>query len=183
MFLAWCYEPGTAFPDDELGRVWGCAVVQTSNKSWWLLLLSGVLYATLSLLFFLMPVRNGSIVLQKRYVYGRNSAIEMGALLLAAGVCTVAVGLWNARKGNSGFLVLNGISCSALGLLVSYGAFRPVAFRTVAFWIAAMAVSIGMYELATARGLQGHRADAWLSCAAGVLSACFALAFPSCFAG
>ncbi len=103
----------------------------------------------------------------------------MGALLLAAGACTVAAGLGNARKGNSGFLVLNGISCSALGLLVSYGAFRPVAFRAVAFWILAMAVSIGVYELATARGLQGHRADAWLSCAAGVLSACFALAFLS----
>jgi len=151
-------------------------VVQTSNKSWWLLTLSGVLYATLSILIFLVKDADGSSVL-RRYVHARNAVTEMSMLVLAAGACTVVAGLWNLRKGNSWLLVLNGISCSALGLLLSFGASRPVAFRTVAFWIVAMAVSIGMYELTTAQALRWHLADAWFLGAAGVLAACFALAF------
>jgi hypothetical protein len=40
-----------------------------------------------------------------------------------------------------------------------------------------MAMSIGLYELATARTLRGHLIDDWLLGAAGVVSVGFAVAF------
>jgi uncharacterized membrane protein HdeD (DUF308 family) len=104
----------------------------------------------------------------------------LGLLALAAGVCTIAASVWGSRKDNSWLLVLNGLACSSLGLLVTLGATgatRPIAFRTIALVIVIMAMSIGLYELATARTLRGHLMDEWLLGAAGVVSVGFAVAF------
>jgi hypothetical protein len=136
----------------------------------------GVLYATGSFLIVSMGDLDGSIAL-RTFVHSRGIVPAMGALFLAASACTIAAGLWSGNKGNSWFLVLNGIACSALGVLMSLGASRPIAFRTIAQVIVAMAVSMGLYEMAAARELRGHLADMWLFIAAGVLSSGFAAVF------
>jgi uncharacterized membrane protein HdeD (DUF308 family) len=150
------------------------AMIQTSTKSWWLLALCGVLNAIFSIMVFLVLSPDGSITL-RRFMYGRSAAEQLGMLALAIGACTVAAGIWNLRKSNSWLLVLNGLTCSTLGLLVRSN--RPVAFRTVALFIVVMALSIGIYELAIARTLRGQRVDEWLLGVAGIISFGFALAF------
>jgi uncharacterized membrane protein HdeD (DUF308 family) len=101
----------------------------------------------------------------------------LGLLALAAGVCTIAASVWSSRKDNSWLLVLNGLACSSLGLLVTIGANRSITFRTIAIVTVIMAMSIGLYELATARMLRGHRIGEWLLGAAGVVSVGFAIVF------
>lgn len=150
-------------------------MIQTLIKSWWLLALGGVLDAMFSTMIF-MRSPGGSLNL-RTFVDSRSSIAQMGMLALAAGACTIAAGIWSSREGNSWLLVLNGLTCSSLGLLVTLGATRPVAFRAIALLIVVMAVSIGMYELATARTLRGHLIDEWLLGAAGVVSVGFAVAF------
>ena len=136
-------------------------------KNWWLLALCGVLDAIISIIYF-NHAGNG--------FHATGTVMLLGTLTLAAGACTIAAGIWSSRKGKSWFLVLNGLACSALGLIFTFWT-GPLAFRTVALLIVVMAMSIGIYELATARTLQRHLADEWLLGAAGVVSAGFALAF------
>ena len=83
---------------------------------------------------------------------------------------------WEFQKGKSWLLLLNGLACSALGLIFTFWT-GPLAFRTVALLIVLMAMSIGIYELATARTLRRHLADEWLLGAAGVASVGFASVF------
>jgi len=144
-----------------------------THKSWWLLALCGVLNAIFSIMMFLVLSPDGSITL-RRFIYGRSAAEQVGMLALAIGACTVAAGIWKLRKSNSWLLVLNGLVCSALGLLVRSN--RPIAFRTVALFIVVMAVSIGVYELAAARALRGY-VEEWLLDTAAIVSLGFALAF------
>jgi uncharacterized membrane protein HdeD (DUF308 family) len=144
------------------------------HKSWWLLALCGVLNAIFSIMVFLVLSPDGSITLRK-FIYGRSAAEQLGMLALAIGACTLAAGIWNFRKGNSWLLVLNGLACSTLGLLVRSN--RAVTFRTVALLIVLMAVSIGVYDLASARTLRRHRADEWFLGVAGIASFGFALVF------
>ena len=112
----------------------------------------------------------------RTFVHSRSTLAQMGVLALAAGACTIAAGIWSSRKGKSWLLVLNGLACSALGLIFTFWT-GPLAFRTVALLIVVMALSIGIYELAAARELRRHLADEWLLGAAGVASVGFALAF------
>jgi uncharacterized membrane protein HdeD (DUF308 family) len=148
-------------------------MIRTLIKSWWLLALCGVLYATLSVVILFVLSPDGSPIL-RALVYGRSAAEQFGLLALAAGLCTIAAGIWNLTRSNSWLLVLNGLACSALGLMVRSN--RPVAFRTVALFIVVMAVSIGIYELAAAGALRRHM-EKWLLDAAGIVSLGFALAF------
>lgn len=110
----------------------------------------------------------------RTFAHSRSSIEQLDLVALAAGVCTVAAGISNAREANSWLLVLNGLACSALGIMVALGASRPITFRSLALVIAVMAVSIGLYELVTAQTLRGHRVDEWLLAAAGVVSVGFA---------
>lgn len=155
------------------------AMTQSLVKSWWLLALCGVLDAIFAVLIVLMgsPDRSPDL---RAFIHSRNGLTQLGVLALAAGVCTIAASFWSPRKDNSWLLALNGLACSSLGLLVTLGAIgvtRPIAFRTIALVIAIMAMSIGLYELATARTLRGHLEDEWLLGAAGVVSVSFAVAF------
>ena len=150
-------------------------MLQTLIKNWWLLALCGVAEALYSVMTFVATRPDGSLIL-RTFVNHRSTLMQMGVLALAAGACMIAASIWGSRKGTSWLLVLNGLACSALGLLFTFRT-GPIAFRTVALLIAAMAMSIGAYELATARTLRRHRADEWLLRAAGVASVGFALAF------
>ena len=150
-------------------------MMQTLIKSWWLLALCGVFDAIYSGMNFFMQRPDGSLAL-RTFVNSRGTVVNMGMLALAAGACTIAAAIWSSRKAKSWLLVLNGLACSALGLIFIFWT-GPLAFRTVALLIVVMAVSIGIYELATARMLRLHLADEWLLGAAGVVSVGFALAF------
>ena len=151
-------------------------MIRTSIRSWWLLALSGVLYAMFSflMLFWLSP--DGSPTLRS-FVTPRGMVPLLAALALAAGVCTIAAAVYSSSKGISWFLLVNGLACSALGLLINLGATRPVAFRTLAFFIVVMATSAGVHELAMARTFRGHLVDEWLLAGASVFSVGFAGVF------
>jgi uncharacterized membrane protein HdeD (DUF308 family) len=150
-------------------------MLQMLSKTWWLLALCGVLDAIYSVMNFFMQRPDGSLAL-RTLVRSRSTLVDMGIVALAAGVCTIAAGFWNSRKSRSWLLVLNGFAFSALGLILTFWT-GGIAFRTIAFLIAVMAMSGGIYELATARTLRRHLADQWVLGVAGVLSAGFALAF------
>ena len=146
-------------------------MIQTLIKSWWLLALSGALYAIYSAMNFFMQRPDGSLALRTA-VNNRGTLVHMGELALAAGVCTIAAALWNSRKGKSWLLALNGVACGALGAILTFWT-GPLAFRTIALLIVAMALSAGIYALAAARTFRRE----WLLGAAGAASIGFALAF------
>jgi uncharacterized membrane protein HdeD (DUF308 family) len=156
-----------------IGRL---AMTQSLVKSWWLLALCGVLDALFAVLIFLMGSPDGYPSL-RTFIHSRDAILQLGLLALAAGVCTIAAGVWGSRKDNSWLLTLNGLACSSLGLLVLVGATRRISFRTIALVIVIMAMSIGLYELATARRLRGQLIDQWLLGVAGVASVGFAGVF------
>jgi len=151
-------------------------MAQSLVKGWWLLALCGVLDALFAVQIVLMGIRDGSPIL-RTFIHSRDAISQLGLFALAAGVCTIAASVWNSRKDNSWLLVLNGVACSSLGILVTLGANRSITFRTIALVIVIMAMSIGLYELATARTLREHRIGEWLLGAAGVVSVGFAVAF------
>jgi uncharacterized membrane protein HdeD (DUF308 family) len=153
-------------------------MTQSLIKSWWLWLLAlcGVFDALFAVLIVLMGSPHGSPILHT-LIHNRAAIPQLGLFALAAGVCTIAASVWRSRKGNSWLLALNGLACTSLGLLLTLGATRPNTFRTIALVIVAMAMSIGLYELATARTLRGQLIDEWLLDAAGVVSVGFAMVF------
>ena len=142
---------------------------QKPIKRWSLLVLSSLFYATFSFMILFIWSPDGFRML-RTFAHSRSSIEQLGLVALAAGVCTVATGIWNAREANSWLLVLNGLACSALGTMVALGASRPVFFRSIALVIVVMALSIGLYELVAAKTLRGHRVDEWLLTAVGVVS-------------
>ena len=151
-------------------------MAQSVIKRWWLLALCGVLDALFAVLIVLMGNPDGSPNL-RLFIRGRNAITQLGLLALAAGVCTIAASVWRSRKDNSLLLVLNGLATSSLGILVTLGATRPITFRTIALVIVLMAMSIGLYEVTTARTFRGHLIDEWLLGAAGLASFGFAVVF------
>jgi uncharacterized membrane protein HdeD (DUF308 family) len=142
-------------------------LIQKLIQNWWLLALCGVLDAIISVIYFNHAGQG---------FHAMRTVVFLGKLTVAAGACTIAAGIWSSRNGKSWLLGLNGLACSALGLIFTFWT-GPLAFRTIALLIVVMAMSIGIYELATARTLRRHLADEWLLGAAGVASVGFALAF------
>jgi uncharacterized membrane protein HdeD (DUF308 family) len=151
-------------------------VSQSLTKHWSLLVLCSLFYATFSFMILFIWSPDGFRTLHT-FAHSRTSIEQLGLVALAAGVCTVANGIWNAKEANSWLLVLNGLACSALGIMVALGASRRMTFRSIALVIVVMAVSIGLYELVTATTLRGHRVDEWLLTATGVVSVGFAAVF------
>jgi uncharacterized membrane protein HdeD (DUF308 family) len=151
-------------------------MMRTWIRTSWLLASCGVLYAIFSfvILFWLSP---DGLPILRSFVTPRGMVPLLGSVALAAGACTIAAAIWNSSQGRSWFLLLNGLACIALGLLISLGANRPVAFRTIALLIALMAASIAVHELVTARALRGLPVGEWLLVAAGVVSIGFAGVF------
>ena len=111
--------------------------------------------------------------------HARREFVFLGGLALAAGACTIVAGTWRSAKDKSWLLVLNGLALGALGLILMGASGSRTSFRTVAFLIILMAMSIAILELVTARTLrrQRHVAGGWFLGLAGVASVGFALGF------
>ena len=152
-------------------------MIQTLIKNWWLLALCGVLDAIISVIYLIMQDTDGSLTLRTYAV--ESTVVFLGKLALAAGVCTIAAGIWRSTKGKCWLLVLNGLALGALGLICYQLTHYPISFRTIALLFIVMALSIGIFELVIARALrrQRHVTDEWLLGLAGAASVGFALAF------
>jgi uncharacterized membrane protein HdeD (DUF308 family) len=102
----------------------------------------------------------------------------MSRIALAAGICTIAAGIWSFGNGRSWLLVLNGLALSAYGLIPLFWR-GPLSFLLFARLLIVMAISIGIFELLTTRSLrrQRHGADGWFLVLAGIASFGFASAF------
>ena len=146
-------------------------MTQKLFQSWWLLALCGVLDAIISAVYLVRQNADGPLTYHSRH----GTMIYLGRLTLAAGMCTLVAGVWNATKNNSWLLVLNGIACSALGAILAFWT-GPLAFRTIALLVIVMALSIGVYEFAIAR-ISRRASDEWLLGIVGVVSVGFAFAF------
>jgi multisubunit Na+/H+ antiporter MnhB subunit len=151
-------------------------VSQNLIKRWSLSVFCSLFYATFSFVILFIWSPDGFRALRS-LAHSRSSIQQLVLIALAAGVCTIATGIWNVREANSWLLVLNGLACSALGIMVALGASRPITFRSIALAIVVMAVSLGLYELVAAKTLRGHRVDEWLLTTAGAVSVGFAGVF------
>lgn len=142
-------------------------MIQLLLKNWLLLVMSAVFDATVSAVYFGHAERGFHAV---------SSVIFLGELTLAGGAFMIAAGVWSAANGKRWLLVLNGLASSALGLLLALWR-GPLSLRTVALLVVAMAISIGIYEVAAARTLRRSAAGEWFLGAAGAASLAFAVAF------
>ena len=144
-------------------------------KNWWLLALCGVLDAIISVLYLIMQDTDGPLTFHA----WKRTVLILGTLILAAGACTIAAGIWRSAKRICWPLVLSGLALGALGLIYDFFVRFRISFLTIALLMILMAVSIGILELLTARTLrrQHHVADGWLLGLAGVASVGFALEF------
>jgi hypothetical protein len=101
----------------------------------------------------------------------------MSRIALAAGLCTIAAGIWSFGNGRSWLLVLNGLAFSAYGLIPRLWR-GPLSFLLLARLLIVMAISIGIFELLATRIVRRqHPADGWFLGLAGIASFGFALAF------
>ncbi len=150
--------------------------MRSSNKSGWLLVVCGAMYALFSGILIAARNPDGAHALRE-WLHTRDTLVPLGTLALLAGVCAAAAGVMAWRRRENWFLALSGLISCALGLLIFMGRSRPVSFRSIAGIVAAMALSMAIYEVATARKLRGHATDEWLTAAAGVFSLAFAGAF------
>jgi uncharacterized membrane protein HdeD (DUF308 family) len=145
-------------------------------KNWWLLALCGVLDAIISVIYAIMYDTGPDGPLTPHE--WRVTVVFLNRLALAAGVCTIAAGIWSSERSKSWLLVLNGFAFGAYGLIPLFWR-GPLNFVLFARLIVVMAMSIGILELVTARTLrrQRHVADGWFLGLTGAASFGFALAF------
>jgi hypothetical protein len=147
-------------------------MIQTLTKNWWLLALCAVLQATISILYLIMQNTAGPLTFHR----WNSMIVLLGKLAMAAGVCTIAAGIWRSTKGKSWLLALNGLALCGLGAISNLTRY-PISFRAVALLLAVMAMSIGIVELETAQTFRRHLGDEWFLGWAGAASLGFALAF------
>jgi hypothetical protein len=151
-------------------------VTRELSKAWWLLALCGILDAAHAAMNLFMRNPDGSTIL--REFAGRNAVWDMGILAVAAGACVIAVGVWNSGREASWLLSLYGFALGGFGLIAVSPIVRaPLSFRPVSVLFAMMAVSLGAYALATARGLGPGVWKQWVSTMAGAASIGFAFSF------
>jgi uncharacterized membrane protein HdeD (DUF308 family) len=144
-------------------------MIQTLTKNWWLLGLCGILSAIMSVIYFIIYKTTPDVL-------GGN-AIEMfvNKLALAAGVCTIAAGIWRSASGKSWLLLLNGLTLSVYGSMPLFWR-GPLRFDFFARLLVVTALTFGILALAIARTLRRRVADLWLFGLAGAASVCFAFA-------
>jgi uncharacterized membrane protein HdeD (DUF308 family) len=145
-------------------------LIQTLMKNWWLLALCGVLDAIISVIYF-NHAQHG--------FHAFRDVVFLGELTLAAGVCTIAAGIWTSRWGESWLLILNGLALGALGLIFSGLFGHRIQFRTIALLLGVIAISIAIAQLLAARSLGSlhHLADEWFFGVAGAASIGFGFVF------
>lgn len=86
-------------------------MIHALTKNWWLLALCGALDAIIAVIYF------------KHAGQGFHAPPDvpfLGKLTAAAGACTIVAGILGSRKGKSWLLILNGVACSALGLIFNF---------------------------------------------------------------
>ena len=150
--------------------------MKTLITNWWLLALRGVLALLLAGAAFLM--RSSAETFTLRQFAMKGTVVWFGLLALAAGICTIAAGIWNSAKDHKAkwwLLVADGVFVSAAGCVFIVA--DRFTFRTVTHTIAGLAVIIGMLEVAAARRLRRHLPDEWFLGLAGITSIAFAVSF------
>jgi uncharacterized membrane protein HdeD (DUF308 family) len=151
-------------------------MIQTLTKNWWLLALCAILDAIISAIYLIMydSGPDGPLTF-----HGWNAAAGfLSWLTLAAGVCTIAAGIWRSAQRKSWLLALNGLALSAYGLIPLLWSHRgPLSFNLFALLIVVMALTIGILALSIARTLRRHVMDKWFFSLAGAASLFVALAF------
>jgi hypothetical protein len=105
-----------------------------------------------------------------------NTVVFQGKLALAAGACAIAAGIWMSMKDKSWLLVLNGLALTAYGLISVFWSQGRFTFLPVALLFVVMAVSLGIFALASALTLR-HGPDKWLIGLGGAVSIGLGLAF------
>jgi uncharacterized membrane protein HdeD (DUF308 family) len=144
-------------------------MIETLTKNRWLLGLCGILFAIMSVIYF--------IIYQTTPDVPGGNAIQMfvNKLALAAGVCTIAASIWKSADGKSWLLLLNGLTLSVYGSMPLFW-HGPLRFDFFALLLVVVAMTFGILALAIARTLRRRVADVWLFGLAGAASVCFALA-------
>lgn len=144
--------------------------MQTLAKNWWLLALSGVLDAVISVIYF-NHAGHG--------FHSTRDVFLMGRITMAAAVCTIAAGLWKTKSLRCWPLALNGLALGVLGLFLNGVFGLRIRFSAIAFLIILMAMSLGTLYFASARILwRGKRiVDGWVSAMVAIGSVVFACAF------
>ena len=139
----------------------------------WLVVLAALLQATFAVLNLFM--RDPDTV-ALRGIVAENPTVLQAQLALAAGLFTIAAGIWRPGKAKSWLLILNGLALSLYGLAPAIWLDRPLSFRPLfAVLLIVMAASVGILALADARAARGFRE--WLLGLAGTAAVGFALAF------
>src|ERR1700676_896130 len=130
------------------------------TKNSWLLVLCGVLNAMVSVIFFIMQDQDGPVTFHA----WKGTIAFLGKVTLAAGVCTIATGIWRSAKGKCWPLLLNGLAMTALGVIYTYLTHFRISLLAIALLIMLMAIGLAILELITARTLrsQRHVAGGWL---------------------
>ena len=151
-------------------------MIQTLAKNWWLLALCGILYVPISVIYFIMYYAGPG---STPYIWNEIIPVS-GRFVLAAGVCSIAAGIWRPTKGmgalSAALLVLNGLALSVFGG-IGYFWRGPLSFSLFALLIVGMAMSVGILALAIARTLRRHVRDEWFFGLAGASSVGVGLAF------
>lgn len=142
----------------------------------WLLVLAALLQAMFAAVNLIMQDPNGSVALRRLAL--ENTALFQAKFALAAGLCTLAAGLWRAMNGakpGSWLLALDGLALSAFGLIPVLWT-GPLHFRPFfALLLVGMAISVGLSAIGATR--QPHSAAEWLTRLAGLAVVGFAFAF------
>jgi uncharacterized membrane protein HdeD (DUF308 family) len=149
-------------------------MIQTLSKNWWLLALCGVLDAIISGIYLVMYDSGPDGPLT--FYTWNGTAVLLARFALATGVCTIAAGIWRSAKGKSWLLVMNGLACTAYGLIPLFWR-GPVSFDFLALLLVVMAIAFGILALAIARTVRHYSPDQWFLGLAGAGSIGFALAF------
>ena len=131
----------------------------------WFLALCGACEAMAALLFFNLLGHGGPLT----FLAGPSNATWLGILILAAGGCSVAAGIWRAAPGIRWLLVSNGLALVALGLIYEFLIRFRIGFATIAALILVMVGSVGRLAL--------ERARSWTSAVAGTVCAVFGMMF------
>jgi len=151
-------------------------MIQTLTKNWWLMALCGVLYVPISVIYFILYYAGPG---STPYIWNEIIPVS-GRFVLAAGVCSIAAGIWRPAKSMSSLwallLVLNGLALSVFGG-IGYFWRGPLGFDLFLDLIVVMAISVGILALAIARTLRRHVQDKWFFGLAGASSVGVALTF------
>jgi hypothetical protein len=145
-------------------------LIQTLTKNRWLLGLCGILFAIMSVIYWIIYKTTPGVP------GGNGTEMFVNKLALAAGVCTIAAGISWSASGKSWLLLLNGLVLSVYGAMPLFW-HGPLRFDFFALLLVVTAMTFGILALATARALRRHVADEWLFGLAGAASVGFALGF------